>query len=248
MNEEMLRETDSRLAYASATSHVAWHSITNLTILELLFPGWVICRCGAGQRPHFLSRNSAAFFGMPPEELAVKTQKDLLRLIHPDDVGPYGRIAQRIDEVLKGLDPIEAIQYRFTIQYRLRRRHQYLIVHEERLFQPDENGRVTRFTLFRDLSAERVFTRVQLDWYRVHELGYQRINSYVPAAAEGELTAREVEVVQLIKGGLSSKEIAHQLSISINTVRNHRSNLFRKTQARNMVDLVKNTARLEPVN
>ena len=34
---------------------------------------------------------------------------------------------------------------------------------------------------------------------------------------------------------------AYRLCISINPVRNHRSNLFKKTNARNMVDLVKRT-------
>lgn len=160
-------------------------------------------------------------------------------MIHPDDRDPYRRIAQKVEDVLKQIDPAEAIHYRFTIRYRLRRRNEYLILHEERLFHLDENARLTRFTLFRDLSAEQGFTRVQFDWYKVHELGYQHINSYVPTAPEQELTAREVDVVQLIRKGLSSKEIAHRLCISINTVRNHRSSLFRKPQARNMVDLVK---------
>lgn len=223
-------------------------SATTLSILEQLFPGWVISQCGAGRRPHFLSRNSAAFFGVSPDELAARTYDDLMGLIHPDDLDPYQRSSQKANDVLKSIDPTEAFQYRFTIQYRLRRRKEYLSLHEERLFCLDEHDRPTHYVLFRDLSAERSVTRVQLDWYKVHELGYQRIGSYVPAAPEQDLTAREVEVVQLIKKGLSSKEIADRLCISVNTVRNHRSNLFRKTNARNMVDLLKSTAWPERVN
>lgn len=55
-------------------------------------------------------------------------------------------------------------------------------------------------------------------------------------------------MIQLIKEGLSSKETADRLCISVNTVRNHRSNPFRKTNARNRVDLVKSITQPERVN
>lgn len=248
MNEQKQREINSGQTFAPGRNGASWPSMTDLSILEQLFPGWVISRRGTEHRPHFLSRNRAAFFGVSPDELAAKTYDDLMSLVHPDDLDPYQRSLQKVKEILKGIEPAEAFQYRFTIQYRLRRRRDYLSLHEERLFHLDEHDRLTHFTLFRDLSAERSVTRVQLDWYRIHEPGYQRVGSYVPAAPEQDLTAREVEVIQLIKDGLSSKEIADRLCISVNTVRNHRSNLFRKTNARNMVDLVKSITQPERVN
>jgi PAS domain S-box-containing protein len=42
------------------------------------------------------------------------------------------------------------------------------------------------------------------------------------------LTAREVEICNLIKGGLSNKDISHLLSISNQTVEEHRKNIRRK--------------------
>lgn len=42
------------------------------------------------------------------------------------------------------------------------------------------------------------------------------------------LTAREIEVLQLIAEGMINKEIARQLYISEKTVKNHVSNIFRK--------------------
>jgi two-component system NarL family response regulator len=44
----------------------------------------------------------------------------------------------------------------------------------------------------------------------------------------GELTAREMEVLQAIAGGLSNKEIAGKLAISEKTVKNHINNIFSK--------------------
>ncbi len=42
------------------------------------------------------------------------------------------------------------------------------------------------------------------------------------------LTAREAEVLQLLQEGLTNAEIAHRLSIGIETVRTHARNIYRK--------------------
>lgn len=55
------------------------------------------------------------------------------------------------------------------------------------------------------------------------------------------LTAREKEVLQLIANGFSSKQIAHELSISKHTVESHRKNLLQKLKASNVADLIQKT-------
>lgn len=50
------------------------------------------------------------------------------------------------------------------------------------------------------------------------------------------LTAREIEVLQVLRRGLSIREVADQLSISAGTVKNHIHNILVKTQAHNQVD------------
>lgn len=52
------------------------------------------------------------------------------------------------------------------------------------------------------------------------------------------LSKREIEVVQLIKEGLSSKEIAKNLNISLKTVEVHRYNILRKLKLKNTASLV----------
>lgn len=53
------------------------------------------------------------------------------------------------------------------------------------------------------------------------------------------LTRREREILKLIAAGLTTKEIAARLFISIPTVETHRSNLLTKTGARNVAGLVR---------
>lgn len=60
------------------------------------------------------------------------------------------------------------------------------------------------------------------------------------AADEAEvLTSREREVLQLLAEGLSNREIAAQLSISVKTVESHRSNMMSKLNLSNKTELVK---------
>lgn len=52
------------------------------------------------------------------------------------------------------------------------------------------------------------------------------------------LTQREREIMQLIAEGLTTREIADKLCISIKTVETHRSHLKEKLNARNMAELI----------
>ncbi len=52
------------------------------------------------------------------------------------------------------------------------------------------------------------------------------------------LTKREIDVVRSIAMGLSTKEIAHQLFISENTVESHRQKIFEKLGVHNMAELI----------
>lgn len=62
----------------------------------------------------------------------------------------------------------------------------------------------------------------------------------LPEEWESEkLSARELEVLQLLSDGLSTSEIAEKLFISQRTVEHHRSNLLAKTQSKNVAGLIK---------
>ncbi len=61
------------------------------------------------------------------------------------------------------------------------------------------------------------------------------------ASDEGDLnnlSRRELDIIKLIKEGLSSKEIAQQLDISLKTVEVHRYNVLKKLKLKNTAALV----------
>ena len=53
------------------------------------------------------------------------------------------------------------------------------------------------------------------------------------------LTGREREVLRLVSDGLSSKQIADQLNISVRTVESHRNQIMNKLQLRSIAQLTK---------
>ena len=52
------------------------------------------------------------------------------------------------------------------------------------------------------------------------------------------LSAREIEIIELVASGLTNQEIADRLTISKRTVDNHVSNVFTKTGSKNRVALL----------
>ena len=64
------------------------------------------------------------------------------------------------------------------------------------------------------------------------ELSFESLSRY-------RISEREFTVVQLICEGLTNKEIAQELSISVNTVNNHVANIFSKMEVRSRIDLLK---------
>jgi DNA-binding CsgD family transcriptional regulator len=52
------------------------------------------------------------------------------------------------------------------------------------------------------------------------------------------ITARELEILQLIAGGMSNREIAEKLFVSENTVKTHSSRLFEKLSAKRRTQAV----------
>jgi DNA-binding NarL/FixJ family response regulator len=65
-----------------------------------------------------------------------------------------------------------------------------------------------------------------------------------PEVAPSRLTAREREVLDLMAGGATNREIAAQLHLSPHTVKEHTSSLYRKLEARNRAEAVQRAQRL----
>ena len=94
-------------------------------------------------------------------------------------------------------------------------------VHPERLVET-----IRRVMEGKVLAGDRVMTRAEADRW----LGVDLPPGLEPAVGAGllPLSGREMEVLALVVRGQSNKEIAHHLTLSPQTVKNHLFNLMRK--------------------
>jgi len=69
-------------------------------------------------------------------------------------------------------------------------------------------------------------------------LSDQMLGEEDTAAGLNQLSEREIEVINQIRDGLSSKEIAEKLGISIKTVEVHRHNILKKLKVKNTASLI----------
>ncbi len=63
-----------------------------------------------------------------------------------------------------------------------------------------------------------------------------------------EITTRELQIIELFTEGLSYKEIADKLNISVRTVESHKNNIFEKLEINSIADLVKYAIRHGIIN
>jgi two-component system response regulator NreC len=66
-----------------------------------------------------------------------------------------------------------------------------------------------------------------------------RPQTYSTPSPSTDLTPRELQVLELIADGLTSKQIANQLGMSFKTACSHRNNIMNKLEAHKITQLVR---------
>lgn len=69
--------------------------------------------------------------------------------------------------------------------------------------------------------------------------GYLSVDRGASPAGAARFTSREREVIQLIAEGLSSKEVAQSLGISVKTIETHRTKILQKLGAHSVTEIVR---------
>jgi DNA-binding NarL/FixJ family response regulator len=69
--------------------------------------------------------------------------------------------------------------------------------------------------------------------------GPEQLNARSSTTLIDALTPREIEIARLVSEGLSSKEVASQLNLSVRTVEKHRANIMDKLGVREVASLVR---------
>lgn len=67
---------------------------------------------------------------------------------------------------------------------------------------------------------------------------FQQNEKDMPAIDSTTLSSREIEIIKLAADGYTSREIADELELSIDTIETHRKNIIHKTNQRNFIAVV----------
>ncbi len=211
--------------------------------MHQLFPNWVLATCPV-MHPHirFFTKNATAVFGYSNEFLLEHSGPDkYFQLVHHADQEDLYECYSFMNEYLSSVAPEEHQDYRTIFHYRIRKQDgQYMYLHDEKASISLNGAGHLYYALFRDISTEKTFNGVKVELIK-NDPSFFKIKEFKPSAERNPLSRREGELVRLIRQGLSTKEIAGQLRISHNTVRNIKSKLFEKYNVNNTIELLNMT-------
>lgn len=225
--------------------------------------GCGLCRLGAGETetlpgagtgPHlsfvvdvyqcryaFASSGFADLFGYDPHKLATLEHRGdyLESRIHPDDLVQLHALQVELGKFIYGLPPGQRNGYCNIYSFRMRNaKQQYVrVTSRHQVLEQDRNGKAWLIIGKMDIAPN------QQEHGPVHctVMHLKSGELFSPARLTAPsicLTQRETEILQLIRNGFLSKEIAGKLCISIHTVNIHRQNLLRKLGAQNAIEAV----------
>ena len=192
-------------------------------------------------RYDFASGSFADIFGFKPSLLRkIRQQGDLLEeWIHPDDRSRLIELQVEHSRFIYSLPLENRNNYRQTFEYRmLNRKREYInVVSSQQVIQEDRSGKAWIIMGIMDIAPDQT----PIDTVKRSVLDLKTgniITSMIRAETEIQLTNREKQILNLIRRGFLSKEIAYNLQVSIHTINNHRKNILEKLNVDNAIEAI----------
>lgn len=185
----------------------------------------------------FNSKRSLQMMGVKPEEF---NPGHFANAIHPDDFERFGLARAQV--------------YRIEHDLFIQKKGSLLLASNFRMKNP--SGKYTNllfqcYIFYSSFPKPMVYDLqlyTEIDWYKAKKntfhfyLGNDMSMFKFPDAEMLKLgppfSSRELEIIQLVEAGLSSKEIAKKLFLSQTTVSKHRSNILEKSKKASIADLI----------
>lgn len=197
------------------------------------------------ERYDFASDSFTDIFGYKQSHIrTIEKQGDLLEdRIHPDDRDRMLDLQIKHSRFIYSLPEERRNDFRNIYQFRmLDARGRYInVISHNQVSQQDRNGKAWIVMGIMDIAPDQT----PLDTIKYSILDLKSGDLVSPPIVEHDnrsLTKRETEILQQIRQGLLSKEIADRLNISIHTVNNHRKNILAKLKANNAIEAINHSS------
>ena len=201
----------------------------------------------------FMEPSPEEITGFTLEEMIAGGTDMQISRIHPDDISGLYDKALRIIQKNSAATQQGKRTIPMVLQYRIKRADgEWREFVETKIFRYLQNGHrdrvlgkvvdITEQASHDRLRAQQFLSEPGNDYPFLNSLDKFKKNPVISEGI-GEITKREKEILYLIGAGFSTKQIASQLFISINTVQTHRSNLLRKLQVKNSMELIREVSK-----
>ena len=170
-------------------------------------------------------------------------------IFHKDDLSIFSeKCMTNVMELFRQTPHEEHSQHVFEMNYRWAKKDGgFINVLQKGSYITDESSGlpVYSFGVASDISNyKKDHNIIQSIYKRDNDIAsntYRNIATYYyyPEPDEALLTARETEILSWMADGLSSKMIADKFKLSHNTIMNHRKNILRKTNTKNVAELIR---------
>ncbi len=110
----------------------------------------------------------------------------------------------------------------------------------EKMLKAGASGYLAKDSSYDELVSAIISVGIDNKQYLCQSSSNVMINSVIKQQEDNyyNISAREKEILELIASGLTNKEIASNLCLSVSTIDSHRANLLRKLDAKNSIDMI----------
>lgn len=181
----------------------------------------------------YITSSFSRLTGYPELEI----NRDFLnQMIHQDDVAYVYKCEKESLDFMDKYEFEDLFNYMVLFSYRIKtRKGNYIrVLHESQALEIDYLGKLNKVLILHKQIDD--FLKRPLDDFKIYDKANQQ---FINPNSCYNLTKRELEIVCLIKQGMSSLQISDLLHISSNTVRTHRKNILSKSSCTSFIELVK---------
>jgi DNA-binding CsgD family transcriptional regulator len=209
--------------------------------LEIFFPNSVLVLCKINHPSvSYVSKNCSKILGYTAMQLKNFTPEQYFSLVHPDDARAVRMCYARMEKEMASKN-YRPDRWKFSFEYRLQAPDgKYLYIRDEKSCVQYEPNLFIHFSIVQAATTPKPLWSPSLDIYtNTKELSrFRKTLGYVPKVIPKPITAREKEILRCLEIGMRKVEIADHLHISSFTVRNHISNLIKKTNSKTSIQAV----------
>ncbi|HVU55223.1 MAG TPA: LuxR C-terminal-related transcriptional regulator [Puia sp.] len=211
--------------------------VNTMKFIEQLLPdrAFVVCKRSKTPSVQYASENCRKILGLSAASVMKMSLPEFLTRVHPDDTGEVDQCFAFVNS----MEPYDPLEYRFTFHYRIRHgKGHYINISDEKMALSATPGKYMYINCFRDSTGDVKLHDVRLDLFKLIHGDFRLIHTFIPRLSKTIFTPRQRDIMNLMSKGFNNSEIAGLLSVSANTIRNHKNLLFRKMNVKSSIELL----------